>query len=590
MKTYFSSKQVIIFSILLLLVMGLVVGCGTGSEKSRKASEDWGRGLLLGTNALTKAGLTIDQSSKEVHAAWFFWEESKGVGLRYVRIDQKAQVKVERELMQFSGRVRSPNLLPSGNQYFHLFWAGYDENVEKWQLWYAQLDHQGTIKGTAERLSSERSGVSQYVVMPDKSGGVVVVWEDTESGGINLTRISSSGAKETDTVCVVARGTVPSAQVDDQGQIHLVWMGDSSNLMYQLLDAQTSMPVDGTIIAHVPLGTGASLEGPVLGLGDQWIYVFWSILNQSGLEAGTAKTEHIIFPVGSPDEASTVANIAVLPLEEQPYESAEGDYTYSQLVPAEYVKGNSDFVYDPVVVQNPSSEIAVALAVQQQHRLDSHIQIVIAVMSDGEYKGYNFATKTQAISSDAALSADSDGNLHLIWRDGFDRKNIYYTTTAQDARSELDRFHLQDVMTLILRGGMESVAGILLFPFAFLWVLPGLVLLVGWQLINNDEDLTQITSWVLLVVAVILYQGTKVVVFPTMVDYVPFSAWIDIAPTFQPALRLLIPLGIFGIAVGVAERARRKSMTSTLRYYFFIVIVDTILTLAIYGVNFMGAY
>jgi len=587
-KKNYSSRKIVIFA--LFLVAWLVAGCGTELERSRKPSEDWSRGLLLGTNAFNSVGMAVDQDSKDVHAVWFFWEESKGIGLRYVQIDQTGKVQVDQELMQFSGRLRSPRLIDADKQHLHLFWADYSESVEKWQLWYAQLDKQGTIKGTAERLSRESSEVSQYEVVPDNRGGVVVVWGDAESGGINLTRISSAGAKEADTACVVARGTTPSARVDDLGQIHLVWWDDNENLMYQQLDAQTSMPVDGTLITHVPFGTGASLEGPVLGLADQRIYVFWSILNRSGLEAGTAKTEHVTFPVGAPKEASTASEIWVLPLENPPYQPAVGDYTYSQLVPADLATRTSKFVYAPTVGHNQRGELAVALATEQEHRLDSYIQIVVAVMADGEYKGYTLTTKTQAISSDAVFSADSDGNFHMFWREGFDGKNVYYTTTAPDARSELDRFHFQDVVTLILEGGMESMAGILLFPFAFLWMFPSMILLVGWRLIRNDEDLTQIPSRALLAISVILYQVTKMIAFPTMVDYVPFSAWIDIPSSSQLALRLLVPLFIFGVAFFVAERFRRKSIQSTMRYFFSIVIVDTILTLAIYGVNFMGEY
>lgn len=592
MKAYFSSKRVVIFIIaifLLLLFIGFIVKGGADTVKSRKPSVDWGRGLLLGENALTKAALMVDNTTNDVHAAWFFWEESKGVGLHYVQIDQEARVQVDRELMQFSGRVRSPNLI-AGGQFMHLVWAGYEGDMGKWQLWYAQLNQSGSIQGRAIRLSNSTSNVSQYSVVSDKNGGFLAVWEETESGGINFAHVGASGEKKITPISIVNQGTLPILCKDAQSQIHLVWIEDNENLMYKQLDSQTSMPVEGTMIGRILHGTGSRLEGPSLGLANQHVYVFWSVLNQSGLEAGTATTEYVFFPVGYPKEVSVATAVPVLPLEEQPYEDTQGHYTYSQLVPALYAKRTSDFVYNPIVVDNPSSELAVALAVQQQHRLDSYIQIVITIVNDGKYKGYTFATKTKTISSDAALSADTAGNLYLIWRDGFDGKNIYYTTTAQDARSALDGLILQDMTALVLEGGMEIIVSILLFPFAFLWLLPGLVVLISWQLINNDEDLTNIVSVVLLVLASTLYHGTKLVTFPTMIDYVPLSAWIDIAPSFQLPLRILVPFSIFCLSIGVAEKIRRQSKSTTLRYYFSIVIVDTVFTLAIYGVNFLGAY
>ena len=261
-------------------------------------------------------------------------------------------------------------------------------------------------------------------------------------------------------------------------------------------------------------------------------------------------------------------------------------------MPASFAGSAGRFVYGPSVIHNPSGELALALAAQQQHRLDGYIQIAVAIMDEGKYKGYTFATRTQAISSDPVLAADGAGNFHLLWREGFAKKDVYYTTTDAETRAEVDRPTLRDATTLILAGGLEGFAGILLFPLAFPWIFPGLVLVVIWRLVRNDEDLTHRVSQVILVISLILYQISKVTVFPTVVDYVPFSAWTDIASGWEFPLRILVPLLIFGISIAVSERLRRRSkaLPSTLRYYFVVVFLDMAMTLGIYGVNFLGAY
>jgi len=534
--------------------------------------------------------MAIDKNGEGVHAVWPFWSESGGLGLHYVHVDQEAQIKEDREVIQLSGQVRVPRLITADDQSLHLFWGNRAENAKRWQLWYAKLDQQGVIQGAEVQLSPEVSGVSKYDVVSDLHGGVVIVWEDAESGGIDFVRLSPSGKKQADPARVVAAGINPTLKVDEQGQVHLVWLNKNNDLLYTLLETNAALPVSGEKLFHIPFGTGARLDGPALGVADGWIYVLWSVLNQSGLEAGTAKTQQISFPVGAPEKVSIGSDIGVLPLEEQPYRPDAGGFGYTQLVPAAYVNRSTEFVYAPVVIQDQNSELAVALAAQQQYRLDGYIQIAVAIMADGEYKGYTLATKTQAISSDAVLSADAQGDFHLIWRDGYAGENIYYTSTAPDARAELDRPTFRDITTVILAGGLESVTGILLFPLAFPWMFPGLILLVGWRLIRNDEDLTNKFSLILLATAIILYQGSKVLIFPTMVDYVPFSAWVDVPNGWQLALRLGIPIVILGISIGVSEGFRKKSAQSTLRYYLAVVIVDTILTLAVYGVNFLGAY
>jgi len=622
MKTYSSSRN--LATLLLLLFALLLSGCGPAPEKTRKPSVDWSRGFPLGKDVLGTVGMAIDQDSEDVYAVFPFWSYSKnveshfvnsdssgkgktavvqnihtiwpfspdsgGFGLRYVQIDQDAQIKFDREVIQMPGQIRTPRLLTADDQHLHLFWTNRVEKSKEWQLFYALLDRQGIIQGHELQLSTEVSGVSEYDVASDLNGGVVVVWEDEGSGDMFFTRLSSSGGKQVEPVKVVSQGMMPGVQVDPKGDVHLVWFEENGDVMYQSLTPLPAEPEEGMIIAHIPLGTGPRLYGPAIGITDQWVYVFWSILRQSGLEAGTAKTQYVTFPAGTPKKVSNIFDIGVLPFEEQPYQPVEGGVTYTQLVPAAYATRSSDYLYDPVVTHGKNNELAVALTFYQEYRLDGHIQIVVVIMADGEYKGYTVASKTQALSSDAVLSSDAQGNLHLIWRDGSAGEKIYYTTTAPDARPKLDRLNLHDIKTVILVGGMESVSGILLFPLTLPWMFPGLILLVGWRLKRNDEDMTNKTSLILLVIAILSYQILKILIFPTMVDYVPFSAWVDVPGGWQLALRIGIPMIILGIAIGIAEWLRRRSTPSTLRYYLVVVISDTILTLAVYGVNFMGAY
>lgn len=622
MKTYFLSKPLAILSV--FLFVWLLVGCEIEAEKSRKPSLDWSRGLPLGTDVLGTVGMAVDPNGENIHVVWPLWSESRGVGfqldadasrargkmvaqnpqisfplqsgtggfgLHYARIDKNAQVEFEHEVIQLSGQARLPRLIAAADQLLHLFWTNRTERSEEWQLWYVQFNQQGDVQRDPTQLSLAASGVSKYEVASDLNGGVVVVWEDTESGSIKFAHLSSSGEMLIAPVSVVLKGTMPAVRVDSQKRVHLVWFEGIGELMYQVLDSAPK-PKTGTLIAHIPLGTGPRLYGPALGIADQWVYVVWSVLKQSGLEAGSAKTQYIAFPVDAPEKSSTIFDIGVLPLEEQPYQPDEGGFTYTQLVPAAYATRSSNFVYDPVIAQSQNDELAIVLAFYQQYRLDGHVQMVVVIMEDGEYKGYTVATKTQAISSDAALASDIQGNLHLIWRDGYSGESIYYTTTASDAKAELDRPTFRDLLTLVTAGGMESFAGILLFPLAFPWIFPGLVVVVVWRLIKNDEDLNNKASQAILIVSIILYQSTKVLIFPTIVDYVPFSAWVDFPASWQLSLRIAIPLLILGLGIGVSEWRRRRSklLPSTLRYFFTVAILDMTLTLAIYGVNFMGAY
>jgi hypothetical protein len=135
------------------------------------------------------------------------------------------------------------------------------------------------------------------------------------------------------------------------------------------------------------------------------------------------------------------------------------------------------------------------------------------------------------------------------------------------------------------------VTGILFFPFALVWFIPGAIILAIWKLRNDDENVSDQSSRILIAVAVLSYLAMKALFLPSILSYVPFSAWIDVPEGLDYVLRIFVPLLIFAVGILVAEivRRRRPEMSSLL-YFFILCGVDAILTLAIYGVNYLGVF
>jgi len=574
--------------VIVLSFMVIVTGCNTKFEKGRKPSDDLSRGLPLGENASSTVALAVNPDGTNIHAVWPYQENSRTTSLRYVKLNQDAEFIIDRDVLDFTGGVRTPQILLAGNNRLHLIWVERVEENSNWVLWYVELDDRGNLQNEPVSLSEPASGVGSFVTLSDGEQGAVVVWEDKTSNGLKWVQISAGIDGITSPEILVHDGIKPSLRVDGQGDFHITWMVDEF-LFYKRFLLGDSMPLEGTEIARISVGTGARLDNPALGLSDGWVYVFWSILKQSGLEAGTASTEFISFPIGSPQESPTT-RIGIIPLEEQPFQPYQGVFTLSQFVPAIDPVRSVAYVYEPVTAQAYQPDLAIAVATKQLNRLDLYGQIAIGLLEGGQLKGYTFGTKTLDISGDAALTSDTEGNLHLVWRDGFSGSRIYYATTAPEAREVIDGLDFADLPTLLLTGGLEGITGIMLFPLAFPWMVIGLVILGVWRLIKNEESLDNVASRVLLVIAVISFHGSKALFMPTIIEYVPFSAWIDLPPEWLLSVRIGVPLIIFGIALTIAEWLRRKFGPSTLRYFISIVLVDTALTLAIYGVNFLGAY
>ncbi len=581
-------------SLLIVLVFVVVlwqlISYSSGPAQTRKPSSDWGRGVPVGADASGTLGMVVEHDGSAIHLVWPFEVDTGITSIRYAQLGEDARIVAEKDVVQIQGEMRAPRIFMTQQELLHLLWSTRVDASQKWQLWYAQVDLEGTLQSDPKMISDASAGVRRFETAGASDGGFWVVWEETSSGDIHLTGVSANGEKQAQITSVAKNGSNPSIALGDDGQIHLAWLNNNNDLIYAQADADFTFTPEN--IHHIPMGTGASLNGPKMGVSGGQVYIFWSILDQSGLEAGTARTEYVTFPLGAPEEVLGQDDIWVLPYEEPLFQPKNGNYSYSELVPASLINRTTPFVYAPSLIQNPRGEMALALAAQQQHRLDGYVQIAVAFMENGVYKGYSFATKTEEISGDPVLAADGDGNIHLVWREGFDGEAIYYTTIDPETRTLMDRPTLRDASTLILAGGLESMTGILLFPLAFPWLFPGLVLVIIWRLVKNDENISFRSSQIVLMVSLILYQGSKILVFPTFVDYTPFSAWIDIADGWGTPLRIIVPLIIFAFAIYISERLRRrrKDVPSTLRYYFITALVDMLLNLAIYGVNFLGAY
>ncbi len=390
---------------------------------------------------------------------------------------------------------------------------------------------------------------------------------------------------------MVEGGEDPSLGLDQEGRYHLVWM-DGDDLKYREFDLLETLPLSGDTLARIPVSVGNVMEGPVLGLDDDYVYVFWSILKQTGLEAGTAITEYVVFEIGNPSQLQK-ERLNIYPDSEGLLELYQGDYNLSQLIPPPQENYfSTNFVYAPNPISTSGNALAVAIATTQEVRLDAHVQIAVGIFTEGEYQGYTLATKTTHISQNAVVESDQAGNIYLIWHEGAAGKNVFYSTTSPLGKAAIDRISFSDLPNLILSGSLEAVTGILLFPFAFPWLFVGLLIMIVWRLVRNDEDLSLPLSRFLLVIAVVSYQASKILFLPDIILYVPFSAWMDVPPQLGLVLRVGVPLLIFILGVAAAEwrRRRQDSSPSTMSYYLSFVIVDIVLTLAIYGVIFLGEY
>lgn len=585
MKSY--SKKIPLFFLFLALVLS-ISACGSSAEKEMKPSADWSRSVAVGDSVNGSTGLSVENGGQRVHIIWPY-DTDEGIRLHYVQIGPSAQPLVESDL-DLAGQLKAPRLVSSGQGYLHLFWSSREAGTPDWQLYYQRLEEDGQLSGTPTRISPPEAVIGEYTVISDQAGGAVLTWGKGSAGDLYILHLGQDGSILAGPEIFASQGEAPSVRLDKDGNVHLSWR-QGADIFYADTALDELDAIQGTRVTTLTLGTGVSLAGPVMGVTNDWVYIFWSLLSQSGTEAGTASTEYSASPRGSADFSKPER--IWIPAEEEPvYSPYQSSLSLTQLASVAQVPSqSSDYILNPNTIERQEPEMVAVLGVNQQLRLNRQIQIAALVLKDGRIQGYSMAGKTDQISDDAVIAADSQGNLHLVWREGAGGQKVFYATTAPQAKAELDRINTGDVIGAALQGGMESFVSIALLPvIGFGWLLPGLLVVGVYKLFREHENMHDLVSWIPLIIAIIMYEGIKMATLPTMTSYVPFSAWLEIPSAWDAPLRFGMPILIFLIAAFVAYRMQKRYSASTLVFYVALGLTDAILSLAIYGVNFLGVF
>lgn len=585
-----TEHKILVFVFILLAVI-LLTGCGGVGQKTRKPPGDISRGLPISSEAVGPPSAVVNPEGNLIQVVIPTQDGETGNTFQYIQLDQDARIIVDQDLdLGLAPYVRSLEVVEIGDK-LHLVWAARESTGKNWELRHAIINTDAEIVSPPKLVSLGTERVSQFEVTGDDQGDLTIVWEDGGSSSLYITRLSKQGNIISPPELIIVEGELP-AVIADQGSIHLAWMR-GGQLFYAEVKENTSFPLEGEELASIKVALGNRLDGPVIGITDSHVYLFWSILRQVGLEAGTAITEYLVFPKSEPNQSRREL-VTIFPVSEDLLQPYQGSLALSLAVPApseDYLSTNN--VLDPRTLRSPAQgTMIVAISASQSIRLDSHMQIMVGIFEGGVYQSYIVGTRTTEISQNPSISLDAAGDLHLIWQEGFTGNRIYYATTAPAAKARLDRVALNDFSTLIFSGGLEAITGILLFPFAFPWMAVGFVIMIVLRLARNDEDVTQPLSKLLVVIALLSYQVSKLLFLPDMLIYVPFSAWLDIPEGVGVIFRIAVPIIIIGLGIAAAEwrRRRRNSPTSSLGYYMTAVLLDTVLTLAIYGVIFLGEY
>jgi hypothetical protein len=472
-----------------------------------------------------------------------------------------------------------------------LFWMS-DQS-----LYHARVDMDGHLVAGPVLLSGDVQVASFDAVFDTK--GQVSVWYAGARRAPGLYALPT-GDLEGQAILVDAEGVQPDLQYDEAGALHATWAhyppgyGDN-RLFYGVYPEGIYQPGQGTVVAAPRLGTSTALQGPRLGMDGAQVYLLWTELTRTGLEAGAVRAFYLAFPQGRPDLASEVRQWFVPSTYDLDYKAfPDRALQASERAPlgAFGTSNITELTPNPKVAQ----ELVVTFRVRVEYlRRKEQGQVSAAFFQGGEAQAYQLLSFTSVDSTSPAIVSDAAGQLYLTWLErgagpGF---KVYFASTAPDIRKGLNALTQRDVLHLSADAVFGMMSGVLLIPFVLVWLIAPVILIGLTSLVRGEsERLISPGSLISLGLALLAFWAGKFISLPQMQDYVPFSAWLPIIPSWMDLLlQVGVPLFFAGLGLLLAWQFTYRRQHASL--FFFVVIyalVDGLLTMAVYGVLVYGAF
>ncbi len=584
------SARLFRLSALFILIFSLTACSGPLQSQWVKAP-GWSRARMLGTTLVNDASPVVLDDLGQIYL-FFIEPDGESAHPKVTALDQQAEIVWERSLEVDLSLPNEPGLLWDGEA-LRLYW------IDSGKLFTARLSATGEVISPAEQLSGEAE-VETYSAVQAPSGEVLV-WFAGSRRHPGLYALPADGQAP---LLVDEAGTRPFIRFDSEGGLHASWAhiptgyGDFAVLYAYGPDGEYR-PGEGQVLFTEGLNPSSIIQGPWLAEAQGETYILWTKEIKTGSSGGTTITNYLHFPAGQPAEAGR-PELVYMPVEYRlEYSQESGAGLKSGLrVPLTGDTGMESRLTEVWV--NPRIEKEALIAF---HSLVNYTwrqtkgQVSTAYFRDGQPVEYQLISFSSVNSTSPAVTSDREGYLYLTWLEKSEQPGylVYFTSTAPGIRLAYDRLESEDVGRLAAETSFGLLMGAVLSPpAAAIWLIPALVVLALTTPLRRDREKTGLSpgSAISLGLAIIAFWFAKLASLPGARTYVPFSAWIPIIPAWLSGpLQILVPVltGIVAVLVAWHYTYKRSSRASL---YFLLIYgaVDTLLTMAVYGVLIYDAF
>ncbi len=578
-------KQHTIWLLTLLLLVGLT-GCAQ-STRTARISADWSRGVQIGISTSGgRPALALSAEENLLLAAWPAQPDPDGPRvLHLLALDTASgEVTAERDLPISSCDPLAPALTPARGGGFHLTWL--EGPYSQRGLYHRLLAPTGDPAGPVSRISPSGQQVLEAQVASLPDGGLAVLW--TTRSGPALLLLDESGHPRG--VPLLLPGALSAGMaVDEQGNVHLAWLTQESATHYPihyglLLPDALSLPASRTvaIVLLSPSQTADDIDGPVVAVEQDGVYVAWSRMAQT--MGGQAEQAAFVFVSG--ETAGELQPLAFPSSFPPAYAPVEGIPGLNYLAPPTRTGlGNGSVRRAPVALPGQGERTLLALSLEGQTRSKDILQPALAVLDDGEVQGYTVVAWTDHPSIGIAAVSDPAGNLYVAWSDitGIPSEHpVYLATTASGPRSTFDHLSPMDVLASLLDAAQRAVQGLAFIITGTFWLMLPLAWLFAALWLGGGE-LGNRAARLVLLVAAMLHWASKFFLTPDLLTMLPRLAYAP--PALAPLIVVLTPLltVTLGLLVARLFYLRRRDEVSPLIAYLFVAATDLTISLALIG-------
>ena len=588
-----------IFSMLGWMVIILALtSCSNGSpDRLWLRTESWSRALHLGKTSVVDPPAVAVNDQGEMFSVVFPPSErnEQGYRPRLISLGTDGEISGRYQFPFYVSNPKSPHLLYNQGS-LQFFW------IDSYELFMTEVSTEGELLGKITKLSGEQR-VGSYDAVLLGEGELAIWYTGTrDKPGLYSLEFGENGTIRR---LIDREGVRVSLVVDQQEGLHVSWAnypwgyGDLSWFYGRYPNGKFEQDRHQAIFTK-GVSSAVRVEGPVLGLDQERVYLFWSDTITSGLDAGNRTTYFQVFPIGKADTATDPAQVYVPSTDkiEQTYQNPQGFQTGNRvsLDQAQYPATNalSDLTVNPSIF--PETAVAFRSETEYMWR-ESKNQVNIAYFEEGKPTSYQPISFTSTVSYQPVLVNDQQGHLSLLWLEKRESGNDLYLATTDPAKmAYLNQVTTNDYLQLAAETGFGLLAGIVLSPFAAaVWGGLSLIALVINNIFKNfrREAIRNVGQVLSLIGALTIYWWLKFATLPGIDEgYVPFSAWIPRIPeVLETPLKIGVPvmIGLIGL-VTAWSFTYRKSSRSPIYFWMIYSGTDAFLTTAVYGILIYGSF